>query len=123
MSTPRLLLTAAALLLGALTSSLPAAPPQQPGLPAEAPAAPIPFSELGAKATADYQGDAIGIETTPEGARLRTGFQKLAGTVTAEGLRVESTAEEEGQLQLTATALRRGAGRPMPLPARGTVAA
>lgn len=36
------------------------------------------FSEIGAKATADYRRDAIGVNTTPEGASLRTGFQKLS---------------------------------------------
>src|SRR5580765_4724136 len=41
----------------------------------------IPFSELGAKATADYKGDGIGITLTAEGARLRTDFQKLSAVV------------------------------------------
>ncbi len=86
------------------------------------PAPPIPFSEIGAKATADYKGEALGITTTDGAATLRTGFQKLAGTVTDHGLQVDSTAENEGQLKLTAAAVRRGEGQPAILPACGTVA-
>ena len=73
----------------------------------------IPFAEIGAKATADYHGDALGITATPEGARLRTAFQKLAGTVTRQGLTLESTSEKAGRLHLVASALGRGdASRP-----------
>ena len=43
---------------------------------------PIPFSEIGAKATADYKGDALGITASVNGARLRTGFPKLSGPIT-----------------------------------------
>lgn len=63
---------------------------------AEPSAESIPFSEIGAKATADYKGDGIGIESTTEGARLRTDLQRLVGTVTARGLRVHSTVEGGG---------------------------
>ena len=93
-----------------------------------APAAPFPFSEIGAKATADYKGDAIGIQATPEGARLHTAFQKLSATVTREGLTLDSTSEKAGRLQLTASALGRGdfstlSSQPStPFPATGTVA-
>jgi hypothetical protein len=86
---------------------------------------PIPFAELGAKATADYKGDAIGITATADGARLHTGFQKLAGTVTREGLRLDSTEAEGGGLTLTATAIgRKDALQPSPctpLPSIGAV--
>jgi len=45
---------------------------------AETPPAAIPFSDIGAKATADYQGDALSITATSDGARLarpqRPGF-------------------------------------------------
>ncbi len=58
---------------------------------AETPPTPIPFSDIGAKATADYHGDALGITATSDGARLRCGFQKLEGHATAEGLWLEST--------------------------------
>ena len=52
---------------------------------------PSPFSDIGARATADYQGDALGVTATPDGARLRCGFQKLEGHATPEGLWLEST--------------------------------
>ena len=73
----------------------------------------IPFSELGARATADYhgKGDAIGIEHTADGARLRTAFQKLAGTVTPAGLVLASTGDGGGQLRLVADAIGRTEGR------------
>jgi hypothetical protein len=83
--------------------------------------APIPFSAIAAKATADYKGDAIGITATAEGAALRTGFQKLAGTVTKQGLSLESTAEGCGSLKLTAAAVGRGEAPRQPLPTTGTV--
>ena len=68
----------------------------------------LPFSEIGAKATADYQGDALGITATAEGARLRCGFQKLDGHATTEGLWLTSTAPNSaGRLRLIATAVGR----------------
>ena len=71
----------------------------------------IPFSEIGAKATADYQGEALGITATPDGARLRCGFQKLEGQATSEGLWLESTVAGGGQLRLVAVAVGRGGSR------------
>jgi hypothetical protein len=72
----------------------------------------IPFSEIGARATADYQGDALGITATAEGARLRCAFQKLDGHATVEGLWLESTAPNAaGQLRLVATAVGRESSR------------
>jgi hypothetical protein len=67
----------------------------------------IPFSEIGAKATADYQGDALGITATPEGTRLRCGFQKLEGRATPEGLWLESTVPGGGEFHLVATTVHR----------------
>ena len=79
---------------------------------AEMKAAPISFSQLGAKATADYHGEALGVTAIPDGARLRCGFQKLEGRVTAEGLWLESTAPgDAGKLRLTAAALCRESSR------------
>ncbi|MCX6924103.1 MAG: hypothetical protein NT154_12970, partial [Verrucomicrobia bacterium] len=73
---------------------------------------PIPFSEIGAKATADYKGDALGITATSGGARLRCGFQKLEGRATTQGLWLESTAPGgSGRFRLTAAALWREANR------------
>jgi hypothetical protein len=51
----------------------------------------ISFSHIGAKASADYHGDALAITATAEGARLKCGFQKLEGQATAEGLWLTST--------------------------------
>lgn len=56
---------------------------------------PIPLSELGAKAGAQYQGDGLSVVPTPEGARLRCVFQKLEGQVTREGLWLVSTVEPQ----------------------------
>jgi hypothetical protein len=68
----------------------------------------IPFSDLGARATANYQGDALGVTATADGARLRCGFQKLDGQATPEGLWLESTKPSAaGRLRLTASALGR----------------
>ncbi len=67
----------------------------------------IPFSAIGAKATADYQGNALRVAATPGGARLGCGFQKLEGRATAQGLCLESTALGGGELRLVATAVHR----------------
>ena len=75
---------------------------------AETQPAAIPFSDIGARATAGYQGDALGVTATAGGARLRCGFQKLEGLATPEGLWLESTKPGAvGKLRLTATALGR----------------
>jgi hypothetical protein len=79
---------------------------------------PIPFSGIGAKATADYHGDALGVAATPDGARLRCGFQKLEGRATPQGLWLESTAPGGGEFRLVATTVRRevlDCGSPLPL--------
>ena len=89
----------ALLALLALALEVPARADTQP--------AAIPFSDIGAKATADYQGDALGITATTDGARLRCGFQKLEGHATPEGLWLESTKPGGGKLRLVATALGR----------------
>ena len=60
----------------------------------------IPFAEIGAKATMDYQGGAIGVTPMKDGAQLRTGFQKLAGKVTRHGLWLDSTEVAGGCLQV-----------------------
>src|ERR1035438_8841136 len=92
---PALLTVLAALVL-ALT--VPARAETQP--------AAIPFSEIGARATANYLGDALGVTATADGARLPCGFQKLEGHATPEGLWLESTKPDGvGRLRLTATAL------------------
>jgi hypothetical protein len=57
----------------------------------ETPPPAIPVSDIGARATAGYQGDALGVTAAADGARLRCGFQKLEGHATAQGLWLEST--------------------------------
>ncbi len=88
------------------TAAVGAGVPAGAGTASASPA--IPFSDIGAKATADYKGDAIGIAATAEGARLHTAFQKLSGTVTREGLWLGSTAEAGGGLRLVASGIGRG---------------
>ncbi|MGA2747387.1 MAG: hypothetical protein ABSG59_01315 [Verrucomicrobiota bacterium] len=79
---------------------------------AENGSAPIHFSEITAKATADYHGDALAIAATPGGARLRCGFQKLEGRVTTQGLWIGSADPAAGsRLRLTADALCRESSR------------
>jgi hypothetical protein len=51
----------------------------------------IPWSQLGAKAGAGYQGDALAVIRTVEGARLRCEFQRFEGEATREGLWLAST--------------------------------
>ncbi len=85
---------------------------------AETPPPAIPFSDIGARTTATYQGDALGITTTADGARLCCGFQKLEGHATPEGLWLESTKPGAvGRLRLLAVAVGRGGKpeRPHPL--------
>ena len=82
----------------------------------ETPPPAIPFSDIGARATANYQGDVLGITATADGARLRCGFQKLAGHATTEGLWLESTQPGGGQLRLVAVAMGRGGNRACPHP-------
>ena len=72
----------------------------------------IPISEIGARATANYQGDALGVTARADGARLRCGFQKLEGHATPEGLWLESAKPGGGQLRLVAVAVGRGGSGP-----------
>ena len=80
----------------------------------------IPFAGIGAKATADYHGNAMGIRTTKKGAQLHTAFQKLSGTVTREGLWLKSTDKQGGRLHLVACSIGRGEHSEA-LPATGKV--
>src|SRR5712691_2131312 len=49
------------------------------------------WSQIGAKAGADYQGDGLAVSPTAGGARLRCVFQRLEGEATREGLWLTST--------------------------------
>jgi hypothetical protein len=72
----------------------------------------IPFSDIGARATANYQGDALGVTARADGARLRCGFQKLEGHATPEGLWLESTKPgAAGRFRLVAVTVGRGGSR------------
>jgi hypothetical protein len=51
----------------------------------------IPWSEIGAKAGADYKGDGLVVTPTESGARLHCVFQRLDGEATSEGLWLIST--------------------------------
>src|SRR5438876_9754105 len=51
----------------------------------------IPWSQIGAKAGADYQGNGLAVIATADGARLRCAFQRLEGEATREGLWLTST--------------------------------
>src|SRR5438105_4977575 len=51
----------------------------------------IQWSQIGAKAGGDYQGDGLGVSPTAGGARLRCVFQRLEGEATREGLWLTST--------------------------------
>src|SRR5438552_16815593 len=51
----------------------------------------IPWSQIGAKAGADYQGDGLAVSPTAGGARLRCVFQRLERQATREGLWLTST--------------------------------
>ncbi|MCB0767870.1 MAG: hypothetical protein KDB95_11745, partial [Flavobacteriales bacterium] len=75
---------------------------------------------MGAAATEAYTGDAVGIAPTSEGVHLRSGFQKLAGTVTDQGLILISTVAPARDLRLTASAFGRGNSLNV-LSLRGTV--
>jgi hypothetical protein len=75
---------------------------------AETQPAAIPISDIGARATSNYQGDALAVTAIANGARLRCEFQKLEGHATPEGLWLESTKPGgTGKLRLTASALGR----------------
>lgn len=81
----------------------------------------IPLSGIGAKATADYKGDAIGITSTATGASLRSGFQKLEADASADGLWLHSTEPGgQGKFRIIATGVGRGDSK-VDFPSTGSV--
>ncbi|GEP46415.1 MBG domain-containing protein [Brevifollis gellanilyticus] len=111
-------LTPFLLVLTAAHAGTPSAPVSSPGI--------IPFSELGARATAEDRSGSTGITPGAEGggAVLRSGFQKLAGEVTAAGLwlrSTESTAAAGGTLHLRADSVGRAGGVQSSLAQTGAV--
>ena len=89
--------------------------------------APIAWADLGAKATAQYTGDGLGVVRGEDGVvRLRCSFQKLDGVATAEGLWLGSTvpgaaAFPSGGCRVLATAVGREGGAVGELPRVGVV--
>src|SRR5213596_3793967 len=79
----------------------------------------IPWSQIGAKAGADYKGDRLAVMPTADGARLRCVFQRLEGEATREGLWLTSTvtAAVNDRFRVTAAKVERGtvsmAGNPL----------
>ena len=70
----------------------------------------VPWSQLGAKAGADYQGDGLAVTPTAEGARLRCVFQQLEAEATREGLWLISTVSNavNERFRVTAVGVERG---------------
>ncbi|MBL9117703.1 MAG: cadherin domain-containing protein [Verrucomicrobiaceae bacterium] len=81
----------------------------------------FPLAELGQRATEQDGGKVVGISLVPGGAELRTGFQKLKGRVTADGLRVTSTEAAGGSVTLKATAVGREGSTAQALEPTGSV--
>ena len=86
----------------------------------------IPWSQLGATATAAYKGDGLNVTPSETGARLHCVFQRLDGEATGEGLWLTSTVTNSvnDRFRVTAAAVGRvtpcapSAGRGLPaLPA------
>ena len=98
---------------------------------ADAPAAPIPFDQIGAHAGKQYSGDGLALTPTKDGAVLHCAFQRMAGELTPAGLWLRSTTTNATgtPFRVRATAFGRdgvvaSSGRARsPLPATGTVAA
>ena len=80
----------------------------------------IPWSQLGAKAGADYQGDALAVIATTEGARLRCVFQRLEGEATREGLWLTSTVTNTVNDRFRLVAVEVGRGAPSTLRSAAT---
>src|SRR6266568_4546171 len=81
---------AVALGIGSCFSLTVAAEDSADPAPAKTPQA-IAWSQIGAKAGTDYQGDGLAVSPTADGARLRCVFQRLEGEATREGLLLTST--------------------------------
>src|SRR5271170_3194488 len=82
---------------------------QAAGLAATNTPAAIPWSQIGAKAGADYKGDGLAVTSTESGARLHCVFQRLDGEATPEGLWLTSTVTNTVSDRFRVTAI--GMGR------------
>jgi len=65
----------------------------------------IPWSQLGAKAGADYSGDGLAVTQTESGVSLHCVFQRLDGEATSAGLRLTSTVTSTGSDRFRVTAI------------------
>jgi hypothetical protein len=95
-------------------------PPTSDAQPSE----PLPWSELGARAVADYKGDGLSVSVGAEGTvRLRCAFQRLEGETTSEGLWLTSTIANTvtERFQVVASSVGRRAKLIETLPHTGTV--
>src|SRR6516225_7505900 len=83
----------------------------------------IPWSQIGAKAGAAYQGEGLSVTPTEHGARLRCVFQRLEGEATSEGLWLTSTVTNTAadRFRVKAAAVGRASADSLALPAAGTV--
>jgi hypothetical protein len=68
----------------------------------------IPWSQIGAKAGADYKGDGLAVTPTQSGARLHCGFQRLDGEATTRGLWLTSTVTNTVSDRFRVTAMEAG---------------
>jgi hypothetical protein len=75
----------------------------------------IPWSQIGAKAGADYNGNGLAVTPTESGARLHCVFQRLDGEATPEGLWLTSTVTDtvSDRFRITAMAVGRIADGPL----------
>ena len=76
----------------------------------------VAWSEIGAKAGADYKGERLAVTATESGARLRCVFQRLDGEANAEGLWLTSTVTNAASDRFGVKAMevgRRGAYSPL----------
>ena len=95
--------------------------PQQPK--AQAQTEPIAWSELGSKATAQYSGPGLSIDTQPDGTiALRCLFQKLEGHLTSRGLSLTSTTtpSHPDRFSITADSVGREGASAAALPETGS---
>src|ERR1039458_3369619 len=64
----------------------------------------VPWSQIGAKASADYTGDGLAVTPTEFGARLHCVFQRLDGEATSQGLWLTSTVTNKANDRFRVTA-------------------
>jgi hypothetical protein len=95
---------------------------EQP-MPSTAGKSSIPWSEIGARAGAEYKGDGLAVARTQSGARLRCAFQRLEGEATTEGFWLRSTVTNTAneRFRVLAASVGRSADGMEALPRTGAV--